>query len=351
MQAETSVSGALSRPALQASCFVAPAAAAVYPLTLSAYHGAASAFLASGHPAWWLAAALALLLAFVPTALALLMAVRLGLLPAPSVAQLLARRVALVAAAVPPIYTLLGVCGFLLQQPAFDQLASAVLWGALAVAIALAPRSPAAVPAPLTSSAKWRTAHGVAALLAIAYLCLHFSNHLFGWLGEELHTAVMHQLRNIYRTRIGEPLLVASFGFLIVSGVRMAWHLTARRADPIRTLQVAGGVFLVFAVISHVNAVLYLARVHMGIESDWGFAIGAPAGLLKDAWNIRLLPYYLLAVFFVILHAFCGLRGVMLAHGARRELANRVLAAGALLAALVALLIILAMCGLRVSLA
>jgi hypothetical protein len=191
----------------------------------------------------------------------------------------------------------------------------------------------------------------VVALVAVGYLCLHFSNHMFGWLGAEMHTAVMHKLRTIYRSRIGEPILIASFGFLIVSGVRMAWQLTARRADAIRTLQIAGGVYLVFAVISHLNAVLYFARVHMGIETDWGFGVGDPAGLLKDAWNIRLLPYYLLAVFFVIMHAFCGPRGVILAHGGSRQAADRTLAGGTILAGLVAILIIMAMCGLRITLA
>jgi len=343
--------GTLPRSRLQPIWFAAPAAAALYPLTLQAYHQAASAFVAGAGAACWLAAALALLLAFVPTVAAVLIAVELGKLPEPSVAQLLARRVALVAAAVPPIYTLLGVVGFLLNHQSFDLWAATALWCALALMIALAPSTPAAPPKALSGAATWRTAHGVAAVLAVAYLCLHFSNHMFGWLGPAAHTIVMEKLRLIYRSRIGEPLLIASFIFLIVSGVRMAWHLTGRRADTIRTLQIAGGVFLVFAVVSHVNAVLYLARLHMNIESDWGFAIGAPAGLLRDAWNIRLLPYYLLAVFFVILHAFCGLRGVMLAHGVRRQVADRTLEGGAVVAAIVALLIIMAMCGLRVSLA
>lgn len=121
--------------------------------------------------------------------------------------------------------------------------------------------------------------------------------------------------------------------------------------DAARTFQVAGGVFLVWAVISHVNAVLYLARVHFGIDTDWGFAVGAPVGMLLDPWSLRLLPYYLGAVFFVVAHAFCGLRIVMLAHHAPRASADRVLVGGTLFAALLATIIILAMCGLRLHFA
>ena len=70
-----------------------------------------------------------------------------------------------------------------------------------------------------------------------------------------------------------------------------------------------------------------------------------------DPWNIRLLPYYLGAVFFVVAHAFCGLRIVMLAHHAPRAGADRVLAGGIVFAALLATTIILAMCGLRLDFA
>jgi len=71
--------------------------------------------------------------------------------------------------------------------------------------------------------------------------------------------------------------------------------------------------------------------------------------MLKDPWNIRLLPYYLLAVFFVVAHAFSGLRVVLLAHGTRKPVADGVMLAGSVFAALLAIVIILAMCGLRIQ--
>jgi predicted membrane protein len=185
----------------------------------------------------------------------------------------------------------------------------------------------------------------------VVYLCFHFSNHLVALIGPEAHLTVMKALRVVYRSQIVEPLLALTFVFLIVSGACMAWKLTDRPASTLRTFQIAGGVFLIFAIASHMNAVLYLARVYFKIESDWGFAIGAPDGLIRNAWNIRLLPYYLLAVFFVISHAFCGLRGVMVAHSLGERLTTRVFVSGIVLAAFVAVTIILAMTGMRVSFA
>ena len=58
------------------------------------------------------------------------------------------------------------------------------------------------------------------------------------------------------------------------------------------------------------------ARWYLGIDSDSAFATGKPPGLIPDAWNIRLVPPYGLAVFFVLSHIASGARVVLLSHGA-----------------------------------
>ena len=51
--------------------------------------------------------------------------------------------------------------------------------------------------------------------------------------------------------------------------------------------------------------------------------VGAPAGLLHDSWNVRLIPHYSLAPLFVISHLAVGLRTVLLGHHVRVAVANR----------------------------
>jgi hypothetical protein len=46
--------------------------------------------------------------------------------------------------------------------------------------------------------------------------------------------------------------------------------------------------------------------------------------LLPDAWNVRLIPHYSLAVWLVITHAGLGLRMVLLNHRTSRAVADRV---------------------------
>ena len=40
------------------------------------------------------------------------------------------------------------------------------------------------------------------------------------------------------------------------------------------------------------DSVFLFARTYLGIDTGWGFATGAPTGIVKDPWNIRLLPHY-----------------------------------------------------------
>ena len=55
-------------------------------------------------------------------------------------------------------------------------------------------------------------------------------------------------------------------------------------------------------VLGHMDSVFIFARTYLGIDTGWGFATGAPTGLVKDPWNIRLVPHYWLGAFFVLAH-------------------------------------------------
>jgi hypothetical protein len=324
--------------------------AALYPIPLVIFHRAIETTSTTGGALAWALAALSLTLAFAVPLLALAICMQLMRIAAPTAAELLSRRVAMLAVAAPPIFTLTGVICFLLGVPQLDAWLLAVLWGGLVVAIVRADRTTPTQPARAALHGRWRVLHGVVALAFIGlYLSLHLSNHLLALLGSDTHRAVMKVFRVFYRSPVVEPLLILGVVFLVVSGLAMAWRLSERPSDRFRAFQLATGVYLAFAIASHVNAVLYLARVHLGIDSDWSFGIGAPTGLIHDAWNIRLVPYYLLAVAAVIAHPFAGLRIVLLGHGVKKGVADGLVVWGSAFGVLVASLIMLAMCGLRIN--
>ena len=111
--------------------------------------------------------------------------------------------------------------------------------------------------------------------------------------------------------------------FQIGTGLYLAWRWSAAPQGFHRTYQVASGAYLSLFILGHMNSVFIYARSFLGIPTDWNFAIGAPTGLIHDAWNIRLLPHYALGVFFVLSHIASGLRVVLIAHGVDRRHADR----------------------------
>jgi hypothetical protein len=335
---------------LRAGWLLPPVAAALYPLSLVGFHGSVEAIGRGGGPVYWAGAAAGLALAFCVPLLALWVFVQLSRIATPTRAEMLARRVALFAVTSPPLYVLVGVMCFVAGVPGLDAWVLGLLWGSLAIAVKTADRKRlAAGPRPLLS-ARWRMMHGgVALAFIVLFLSLHFSNHLAALVSTETHGAVMDLFRRFYRAPVVEPLLLCAAIFLICTGLAMAWRWTERPTDAFRAFQIATGVYLSVAVASHLQAVFWFARMHMDIPTDWGFAIGAPTGLIRDAWNIRLLPYYLLAVAGVVAHAFSGLRIVLLGHGAERRLADALVVWGSVFGMALAVLISLAMAGLRVS--
>jgi hypothetical protein len=196
---------------------------------------------------------------------------------------------------------------------------------------------------------RWRVVHGLTAAILSLYVLFHITNHLFGLVDQDAHAAVMKIGRVVYRSGLGEPLLVAAMLFQIGTGLYLAWRWSAAPQGFHRTYQVASGAYLSLFILGHMNSVFIYARSFLGIPTDWNFAIGAPTGLIHDAWNIRLLPHYALGVFFVLSHIASGLRVVLIAHGVAQRTADRIWGAGVALSAIVAAAIIAGMCGVRIG--
>ena len=333
-----------------ALCF-APASALVYPFVLKVFNASVTALPQAGG-AVAASAALSLALAFALPAAILAAAIRYAEIEAPTVAQLRARRVAIFAVAAPTIFVFIGVLLYMAGDPVPDTWLWVVFWAALMILLLRADNASPAVVAAQPIVPALRVAHGISALGIVAiFLGFHIVNHATGVLGPEAHTAFMKAVRHIYRAAVIQPVLVALFFFQVGSGLYFAWRYTARPMDRFRAFQIASGMYLAFYVIGHMDSVFIFARTYLGIDTGWGFATGAPTGLVKDPWNIRLVPHYALGVFFVLAHLAAGVRMILLSHGARKAIADRLMIGGAVAAALVSAVVILAMCGMRVTFA
>ena len=330
-----------------------PLAALLYPFALKGFNASVARIAEAAAGAFalaWLSAAVCLALAFATPLIAMIAAMSLSEIELPTVAQLRAKRAALLAVAAPTLFTFLGVVLYMLHDPVPDTWLWVACW---VIAIALLLRSDddaSAKVAPRLVPAGLRVAHGVSALaLVLAFLVLHLTNHLMFTASAGTYDAVMKVFRHVYRTGTMQPLLVALFLFQVGTGLFFAWRLTEAPSDRFRTFQIASGVYLAFYVLGHMDSVFVFARTYLGVDTGWNFATGAPAGLIKDAWNIRLVPHYWLGVFFVLAHLAAGGRVIMMAHGTGKAHADRFLVGGIAIAAVVATVIVLGMCGMRIQ--
>jgi hypothetical protein len=317
-----------------------PAAAAIfYPFLLDAFHAVVGTQAVTASPLAIIGATLMLAVAFAVPFLGLAFACRLE-------SDSGARRLAYAGVASPTLYVFLGVVQVLLRSPIPDEIVWCVIWVALTIWSRLA-RDPVAEPAPAVG--RWRVVHGITAAILCLYVLFHITNHLFGLVGPDAHAAVMKIGRVVYRSGVGQPLLVVAMLFQIGTGLYLAWRWSAARHDFQRTFQVASGGYLSLFILGHMNSVFIYARTFLGIPTDWNFAIGAPTGLINDAWNIRLLPHYALGVFFVLSHLASGLRVVLIAQGVDRHKADRLWIAGAATSAAISAAIMAGMCGVRIG--
>ena len=327
-----------------------PLAALLYPFALEGFHTSVARIAEGASILSWLSAAASLALAFAMPLIAMLAAMSFSEIGRPTVAQLRAKRTALLALAAPTLFVFVGVVLTMLHDPVPDTWLWVACW---AIALALLLRSDNSVPAvlaPRPIPAPLRVAHGVSALaLVMIFLTLHIANHLTFPAGEGTYNAVMKVFRHVYRNDILQPLVVALFLFQVGTGLFFVWRLTAAPSDRFRTFQIASGVYLAFYVLDHMDSVFVFARTYLGIDTGWGWATGAPTGIIKDAWNIRLLPHYWLGAFFVLAHLAAGTRGVMMAHSVSKAFADRFMISGTVVAAIIATWIMLGMSGMRVQ--
>ena len=330
-----------------------PLAALLYPFALEGFNLSVTRIVQGGAGTVtlsWLSAVVCLALAFGVPLLAMLVVMSLAEINRPTVAQLRAKHAALLVVAAPTLFVFIGVVLSMLHNVVRDTWLWVAGWGTLLVLLLQSDNEEAATLSARPVPARLRVAHGVSALaLVILYLTLHIGNHLMFIAGEATYDSVMKVFRHVYRTNIMQPIVAALFLFQVATGAFFVHRLTAAPSDRFRTFQIVSGVYLAAFVLGHMDSVFIFARTFLGIDTGWAFATGAPAGMIKDPWNIRLVPHYWLGVFFVLSHLAAGTRVIMKTHGFGKVFADRFMIGGAIAAGVIATVIMLGMCGMRIQ--
>lgn len=265
-------------------------------------------------------------------------------------AQVHAYRLAHLAFAAPPLYTAMGVITAVLGIGSFDFVIWLLLWLGLGLSVAAA-KTDALPQGVRPHGARSVAAHGgIALAVLLVFLTWHLGNHALALWSPSLHGRAMKRLEHIYRAGAVEPLLLLGLALLVATGLRLAWRHTMLRSDGFRQLQTLTGFYLAAFVLSHLTAILVLARWQGHVDTGtWAYESAAPVGFLGNAWNPRLLPHYSIAVWAVITHVGLGLRGVLRAHGVAERAADLVARSASVIGAGVALVIASALLGVHLG--
>jgi len=323
----------------------------VYPYFLNAFHTLVTSVEPGAviSPVYLLLATVVMLAIFSVPAMGFALACQRITRQHNAVAQLKVRRLALFIICAPTLYCFVGVNLIMLGSPVPDEWFWAASWIGFGLYLSRDGSGLQQPIRPIRAMPALRVAHGLAGAIVLLFIAFHLFNHLFGLAGPQVHAQVMEIGRTVYRSSFVEPVLVIALLFQVFSGLRLAWNWSSVGSDNYRIFQVGSGVFLAVFILGHLNAVFVFARTYAGIETGWDFASGDPVGMIRDPWGIRLLPHYAIGVFFIITHLFSGLRVVMLAHGVSKSGANKTWWGGAVIGALISLLIMLGTTGVRLS--
>ena len=213
-----------------------------------------------------------------------------------------------------------------------------MVWYLVAAFTALAAFLPASESSSSASTAKFRHIHASSAVVLATFALAHVFNHSLAIISLGTHTVVLHFLRLVYRQTVGETILIAAVSVQVLTGLTMAGRYYLRRATPLRNLQLVSGLYLAVFLVTHLFTV-FTTR-HSGIDTDFGWASHAPAGLLAGLSSVPLLPRYSLAVLAVFVHLACQARwnlSRVTSDSAARKASYSVMALGAVATVVISL--------------
>lgn len=296
----------------RAPLLAALVAALLYPFALKLLH-AANVAIAAGDRRAWVIAVLALLAALAVPVAGFGAASRQFLQPARTHVQLRLRRLSLLPMAAPPAFTCLGVLLYMAGGSWLEPWAWGAGWLGL-LWLALRPGDERVLPE-ADPGERLRVAHGVVAVLLLLFILPHLANHLVALAGAEPHKTLMRGLRIAYRHRLVESALVVLFVLQGALGLGLLLRRSRQSGGALAALQLGSGLFLLVFLSSHLVGIFFLGRMQMALDTNFDFAAGLPAGLLRDPWNVRLVPHYGLSVFVLCAHLGCAMLAIARARG------------------------------------
>lgn len=134
--------------------------------------------------------------------------------------------------------------------------------------------------------------HYFSGLVLTLFIGLHLFNHVLGILGPEKHIAWMHAFRFVYRSLLGETILLSVVAIQVVSGINLYRSKRTGTHSLFEKIHIWSGLYLAFFLLIHVSAVL-AGRFLFQLDTNFYFGV---AGLNSFPFNLFFIPYYTCAI-------------------------------------------------------
>lgn len=178
-----------------------------------------------------------------------------------------------------------------------------------AATLGVAWRSSVAEPIlPVAINRRVRQVHRTFVALLLLFAAAHLAVNLTALRDLAVYNQAAGWFRLAWRTRIGEPILIALLATQLVTGLTLALDASIGRSTFEHLCQITAGLFIAVFLTSHTFAVAVLGRQLLNRGPAFTFASGGPGGLLASAQSATLFPYYGLAVVALFVHLARPLR-------------------------------------------
>ncbi len=144
----------------------------------------------------------------------------------------------------------------------------------------------------LLQEKKMKQVHYISGLIITSFIGIHLLNHSLSIFGVDTYIAFMDKFRLIYRSSLGETLLLAAVVIQIISGLKLFFSKRKTVAGFYEKLQIRTGLYLALFLVIHVGAVLS-GRTLLNLDTNFYFGV---AGLNSFPSNLFFVPYYALAI-------------------------------------------------------
>lgn len=136
--------------------------------------------------------------------------------------------------------------------------------------------------------------HRFNALILVAFLTAHLTDHLAAGLGPEAHGTLATFLRRGYRTEPVQSVLICLFIVQVLLGTALLWRRSRERAKGIWSwVQLLSGGYLGLFILNHIFFGVLRGRTYEGVDTGFHF-VAATLTTEPALWFFR--PYYVLAV-------------------------------------------------------